>query len=171
MGLFRSIGRGIARIFGKGALSPPVAKAYAPPVAKPYKPPTAKPYTTKPGKPTKSEWEDQIPQAQALSHNEEVVASGVWIALASSWQDELRWNLRTKELDLKLIAGGWYRYSNVPIELVVEWIESASPGRFWWSNVRGAYSPATRIRKSPSRRGQGKVKANVVRIANPTRRK
>lgn len=106
-----------------------------------------------------------IPAAIQLSPHQEQVSSGKWITVGSSWIDQIRWDWRTKATDMKTIGGGWYRYEVKPMELdfVDDWtMPGRSPGRFWWNYVRGVYSPATRIRKAPSRRGHGKVRPNVI---------
>lgn len=102
-----------------------------------------------------------IPHAETLDPTEQKIVAGEWLALGSSWQEELRWDVRSKWTYWNTKNGARYVYTK-PMELpiVKAWFQSDSPGRYWWSNVRGVYSPATVLQQGT--RGQ-RGTPNVIR--------
>lgn len=102
--------------------------------------------------------------AEELSHNEQVIASGQKIAMASSWIENVWWDWRTKTAYMETKEGSVYAYVGVPIDTVVRWVEYGSPGRFWWSFIAFVHGPSRRISKGniPGRQRR----SNVVRIVH-----
>ncbi len=99
------------------------------------------------------------PMVEELSHNEQILASGAKVALASSWQENLWFDWRTITTFLETKSGGIYAYK-CAIEVAVKWVEASSPGRYWWSHIVPYYSPARRV--VAGHRGKGRP--NIVRI-------
>ena len=129
-----------------------------------------------------------VAMAQELSAAEEAIASGQVITLASTWQEALWVDWRSSTIFLQTKSGGVYAYAiprnsilqvyinganySVPIDCVsmaLRWIQSPSPGRFWWSYIRPNFSPARRVRAgNKGYKGHRGPRGNVVRIIGRT---
>lgn len=99
-----------------------------------------------------------IPDAIALTHNEEFVASGGVLAAGSTNVEEVGpWDYKTQTLTVRFKSGSIYEYYDVPLDVVVRFVESDSPGRFVWSHLRDVYSYALVGSAAP------RPKPNVIR--------
>jgi hypothetical protein len=110
-----------------------------------------------------------VAAAEEPDHLEQLIASGAWIAAGSSWIEEYRWDVATAWTYWNTKNGAKYVYTKpMNIQVFKGWVQSDSPGRYWWSHIRGVFSPAVVLSKGI--RGK-KGTPNVIRIVNTKRRK
>ncbi len=57
----------------------------------------------------------------------------------SSMISEYQYDETEKILKLKFTKGGWYGYLDVPKEVVKEFTEAESPGKFFLANIKNKY--------------------------------
>lgn len=102
-------------------------------------------------------------RGRAPTHNESIIISGDTITMASTNVGEIWWNWRNQRLFVEFLDGSLYQYLDVPLSIVVKFIETASPGRYVWNVLRVGWptpGKAHRLRK-----GNGvRRKPQVVRL-------
>jgi hypothetical protein len=73
------------------------------------------------------------------THNEAFAISGQPLSTFSTNVEEFWWNWREKRLFVRFLGGTFGYYDNVPLSLVVKFIETSSHGRFVHKYL--AYNP------------------------------
>ena len=97
------------------------------------------------------------------THNESIIISGDTITMASTNVASIWWNWRNQRLFVEFLDGSLYQYLDVPLSIVVKFIETASPGRFVWSYLRVGWPTPSRAQRL--RKGNGvRRKPQVVRL-------
>jgi hypothetical protein len=89
---------------------------------------------------------EEIPQAEALSHNEQVIVDGNIIHMASSNVEAIAWRYQDRALYVQFKGkgnkpGDVYKYEGVPLSVAVAMVETASAGRFVWGYLREGTPP------------------------------
>lgn len=109
---------------------------------------------------------NDIPNAVPLSHNEQFLVDGGVLAMASTNVEEMWFgcphcaNVEPQEtLFVRFKSGGIYQY-HCPLDVAIAFIETPSPGRYVWNELRDVY-PYAKIGEAAKRPG-----ANVVRKIN-----
>ena len=108
--------------------------------------------------------DDDIPMARALTHNEEEMVGGTILTMASTNVEEIWFGCPFCEIKapeetlyVRFKSGGVYAYYGVPLDVVMKFIETPSPGRFVWNELRDLY-PYAKIGTAPKQ-----PKPNIVR--------
>lgn len=100
---------------------------------------------------------------RAATHNESIIISGDTITMASTNVAAIWWNWRNRRLFVEFLDGSLYQYLDVPLSIVVKFVETASPGRYVWNVLRTGWPTPTKAQRL--RKGDGKRrKPQVVRL-------
>ena len=60
-------------------------------------------------------------------------------SLSSSALSSCTYDEDTRTLSIRFTSGQSYTYSDVPVEVYEELVNSSSPGRFFHGNIKGTY--------------------------------
>jgi hypothetical protein len=111
--------------------------------------------------------DEAIPMGEKFTHNEQFFVDGGVLTMASSNVEEIWYgcpgcenNDSQEVLYVRFKNGGIYKYFDVPLGVVIKFVETASPGRFVWNELRGVYSYQKIGMTAP------RPKPNVVRKIN-----